>query len=88
MSRFFDAVKAGVRGAMSQFGAGQFRAAGRPIACQHCGGGTFQRRESQLNTAGSSAVGLDWLDKSAVALVCVSCGLIQMFGKEPERISE
>lgn len=88
MSRFFDAVKAGVRGAMSQFGAGQFRAAGRPIACHHCGGSTFQRRESQLNTAGSSALGLDWLDKSAVALVCVSCGLIQMFGKEPERIPD
>ena len=88
MSRFFDAVKAGLRGAMSQMGAGRFRAAGRQIACQHCGGSTFQRRESQLNTSGSSALGLDWMDKSTVALACVSCGLIQMFGKEPERISE
>jgi predicted nucleic-acid-binding Zn-ribbon protein len=86
MSRFFDAVKAGVRGAMSQVGAGHFRAAGRPITCRHCGEGVFQRREAQLNTAGSSALGLDWLDKSAVALVCVNCGMIELFGKEPERV--
>ena len=88
MSRFFDAVKAGIRGAMSQLGAGRFRAAGRTIACLHRGGDVFQRHEAQMNTAAASAVGLDWLNRSGVALVCAACGLIQWFGKDPERISE
>ncbi len=88
MSRFFDAVKAGVRGAMSQLGAGRFRAAGRTIACPHCGGGVFQKREARLDTSAASAVGMDWLNESATALVCAACGLIQWFGKAPERISD
>lgn len=88
MGRFFNAVKAGVRGAMSQMGPGRFRAAGRPITCQHCGDTRFQRHEAQLNSAGSSAVGVDWADRSGVALACVTCGLIQWFARDPERVSD
>lgn len=87
MGKFFDAVKAGVRGAMSEMGPGQFRAAGRPIACPHCGADRFQKREAQFNTAGASAAGLDWLNASGVALVCESCSLVQWFARGPERVS-
>lgn len=87
MGKFFDAVKAGVRGAMSEMGPGQYRAAGRPIACPHCGADRFQKREAQFSTAGSSAMGLDWLNDSGVALVCESCSLVQWFARQPERVS-
>lgn len=87
MSRFFDAVKAGVRGAMGEMGPGRFQAAGRMIACTHCGADRFQDREAQFNTAGATVAGLDWMNKSGTALVCVSCGLVQWFAKAPERVS-
>ncbi|HEX6040681.1 hypothetical protein [Longimicrobium sp.] len=87
MSRFFDAVKAGVRGAMSEMGPGEFAAAGRRIACTHCGGTRFDRREAQFNTSGATMVGLDWMNRSGVALICETCSLVQWFASAPERIS-
>ena len=87
VSRFFEAVKAGVRGAMGELGPGRFQAAGRGIACGHCGADTFQKREAQFNTAGATLAGLDWMNQSGSALVCVNCGLVQWFAKEPERVS-
>jgi uncharacterized protein len=84
--RFFRAVKAGVRGALNSAAPGRFRAVGKPVSCSHCGGDTFDSREAQLNTAGMSAVGLDWANPSGTALVCVRCGLIQWFARKPEAI--
>ena len=86
MSRFFNAVKAGVRGAVSAMGPGQFAAAGLTISCTHCKASEFEKRVAQLNTAGMTFFDLDWMNGSGTALVCTNCGLIQWFGKEPERI--
>ena len=88
MSRFFDAVKAGVRGAMSTTGPGRYTAAGLPVSCQHCKADVFERREAQLNTAGMTFLDLDWMNQSGTALVCINCGLITWFAKDPDRVIE
>lgn len=86
MGRFFRAVKAGVLGAASAGDPARFQAAGIALSCQHCRGDTFQRREAQLNTTMMSAMDLDWMNRSGAALVCVNCGLIHWFLKEPVRV--
>lgn len=86
MSNFLDAVKAGVRGAMSYTGPARFQAAGIAVVCTHCRGEEFERREAQLNTAGMTFLDLDWMNRSGTALVCTNCGLIQWFGKTPDRV--
>ena len=86
MNKFFKAVKAGVRGALSASGPSRFRAAGLPVSCQHCKADTFQRREAQLNTAMLSAMDMDWMNRSGSALVCTNCGLIRWFLKEPQQV--
>lgn len=83
MGRFFDAVRAGVRGAMEAVGPGSFLAAGKVIACSHCGGERFDRREARFGEVARP----DWLETSGVALVCSRCGLVQWFAREPERVS-
>lgn len=86
MSRFFEAVKAGVRGAMSAMGPGQYSAGGITVSCAHCKQNEFEKREAQLNTAGMTFLDLDWMNRSGTALVCTNCGLIQWFAIEPERL--
>lgn len=88
MSNFFNAVKAGVRGAMSTTGPGRFVAGGIPVACTHCRGEEFEQREAQLNTAGMTFLNLDWMNRTGTALICTRCGLIQWFGKTPDRVYE
>jgi hypothetical protein len=88
MSRFFHAVRAGVRGAMSTVGPGRYVAAGLPVSCHHCKADVFEKREAQLNTAGMTFLDLDWTNRSGTALVCVECGLIAWFAKEPDRVYE
>jgi hypothetical protein len=88
MGRFFDAVKAGVRGAMSEVGQpSQYWAAGRTVTCTHCGTDRFHKREAQFNTAGASLAGLDWMNASGAALVCDTCSLVQWFARAPERVA-
>ena len=86
MSGFFEAVKAGVKGAMSATGPGRFSAGGLAVSCTHCKRDEFERQEAQLNTAGMTLLNLDWANRSGTALVCTNCGLIQWFATEPERI--
>ena len=86
MGRFFRAVKAGVRGAATVGDPARFQAAGIALRCQHCRGDVFKRRSALLNTSLMSAMDLDWLNRSGAALVCVNCGLIHWFLKEPERV--
>lgn len=86
MERFFDAVKAGVRGAREGTGPGRYSAGGLAVSCTHCRKDEFERREAQLNTSGMSFLDLDWMNRSGTALVCTTCGLIQWFGIHPERL--
>lgn len=59
-----------------------YTAAGKTIACAHCGGERFKKREAQLNTALMSAIDLDFLNESAIALVCENCGHIEWLVSE------
>lgn len=73
---------------MSLFGshpdAKEYRAAGKSICCPHCEGRSFLRSKAQLNTASLTFFKLDWLDPSATTLLCVQCGQLHWFGREPE----
>lgn len=64
---------------------GEYDAGGKQVACPHCGGTQFAEGAAQLNTAGMTFFGLDWLNESAVTLACTGCGHIQWFAKRPER---
>ena len=77
--------KRGFKAARAAFRPGSFFAAGRQITCPHCGEHDFKDGSAQLNTAGMSLAGLDWLNKSAAILVCTNCGRIEWFLKRPER---
>jgi uncharacterized protein len=88
MSKFFRAVKAGIRGARSALGPGRYQAAGAQVVCSHCRGEVFQAQEAQMNTAGMTAANLDAFNRSGTALICSRCGLIQWFAKAPDRVYE
>lgn len=59
--------------------AARFEAGGREVFCPHCGRDVFESKEVLLNTRGLTFFKLDWLNRSATALVCVKCGLVQIF---------
>lgn len=81
MTGFFEAAKKGAKAAKDSFGPGKFEAAGIKIVCPHCKNDQFERSQAQLNTAGLTFLGLDWLNKSASILVCSHCSYIQWFGE-------
>jgi uncharacterized protein len=86
MTKLGRALKAGIKGFSGTFGLGRYQAAGIEVVCPHCHGKMFEPREAQLNTSGATMVGLDWLNQSGTALMCERCGLLQWFGKKPERL--
>ena len=56
------------------------RVLGEPLTCVVCRTGTeFERREVQLNTKGLTFLGLDWLEKSGDAAMCLTCGYVHVF---------
>ncbi len=69
-----DEAKAGSR---------RFEATGTPVACPHCRGNRFHAREILLNTRGLTFLKLDWMNRSATALVCAACGQVQLFAVKP-----
>ena len=84
MKNAIRGLKAGIKGFLSALGPGRYQAAGREVACAHCGEKTFSVHEALLNTTVATLVNLDWLNKSGTALICENCGLIQWFAKRPE----
>jgi hypothetical protein len=52
---------------------------GKPLACLVCHHDTFYKRKAQLNSAGSSFLGLDWTDPTGLCVVCSQCGYIHWF---------
>lgn len=56
-----------------------YEVAGKRVVCPHCGGEEFDRSDVLMNTMGMTFVGLDWANRSAVALVCKGCGHIEWF---------
>ena len=84
MSKFFTAVKRGVK-AMGQAPAGErYTVGGKVVSCAHCSGDRFVEGRAQLNTAGMTFMNLDWANRSAATLACTSCGRIEWFLADPE----
>lgn len=86
MSKYWKALKRGIKATTSEFQPGQFELAGKPVKCPHCGHNEFARSSAQLNSRGLTFVGLDWADKSASTLACTNCGRVEWFLKRPERL--
>ncbi|MBZ5741139.1 hypothetical protein [Nocardioides mangrovi] len=51
----------------------------RQLSCLVCDGRLFAYRQVLLNTAGMTYVGLDWLNRAAVGVVCRECGFVHEF---------
>ena len=87
MGRFFEALKAGVKGFRAEAEPCQYSVAGRPVRCPHCGEGKFTPSSALLNTRILSGFNVDWADPSAKILVCAECGHVEWFVNEPEEIT-
>lgn len=66
-------------GLFSKKKADTYEVAGKQFKCTVCDHNEFTQRSAQLNTSTSSALGLDWADKSAECLVCENCGYVHWF---------
>lgn len=85
MKKLGRAFKAGAKGFAKAYEPSRYEAGGIQVRCTHCQRESFREEEALLNTTGATLVNLDWLNKSGTALVCENCGLIQWFGKKPDR---
>ncbi len=52
---------------------------GRELHCLVCGGREFFDREVKLNSSGMEFFGLAWANRSALGLLCASCGYVHEF---------
>lgn len=65
---------------MSIFAKKTFASVGKfNVRCLFCGAGEFTKRDIQLNTSGMELLDLGWANKTATALICLSCGFVQTF---------
>jgi hypothetical protein len=83
MGRFFEAVRAGLKGFTTANDPAEFTVAGRPVRCPHCGETKFVPDNALLNTRVRSALNADWLDPGATILICAECGRVEWFAIEP-----
>lgn len=83
MGRFFEALKAGVKGFKEANDPRGYSVAGRPVRCPHCGETKFAPATALLNTRARSAFNVDWADPGATILVCAECGRVEWFVSEP-----
>ena len=86
MKRVAKALEVGVKSAMEGPDPCEYRMAGLKVKCNHCGSTLFHARDAQLNTAGMTFFRLDWANKSARALTCAKCSMIQWFLSAPEEV--
>lgn len=87
-SNLGEAFRGFADGVASEFRDGRFTAAGKPIACAHCGGELFELRSAVVNTRLLTFFALDWLNQGASVLVCKACGLLTWFRSAPDRVRE
>jgi hypothetical protein len=66
----------------------RFEAGGAPIHCAHCSNDRFEAREILLSTRGLAFLPLDWLNRSATALVSAKCGRMQLFAVPPAALDD
>ena len=67
-------------------GGSRYALVDRTVQCSHCGGEEFTEGSAQLNTAGMTFIGLDWVNESATTLVCNACGKIDWFLQKPDKL--
>jgi len=65
-----------------------FEVSGIRVVCPHCRHEQFEHRSILLNTPGMTFFGLDWANRTAAILICTTCGQIQWFAAEPQRVPE
>ena len=87
MGRFFDALRAGVKGFKEANEPTAYSVAGKPVRCPHCGGSEFAPGSALLNSRGRTAFGVDWADPSAWILICAECGRVEWYAQAPTEIS-
>jgi hypothetical protein len=83
MGRFFDALKAGMRGFKEGTEPREYSLGGRPVRCPHCREGKFVPGTALLNTRGATFLNFDWANAAATILVCAECGRIEWYAHEP-----
>lgn len=49
------------------------------LACLVCGKGEFSERPVKLNTTGAEFLGVEWVNRTATALICTNCGYVHEF---------
>ena len=64
-----------------------YYAAGRMVICPHCSGNRFFQSRILLNTRLLTLVQLDWLNKAAFALTCLTCYRIEWFAHVESRLN-
>ncbi len=74
MGKYFKALKQAVKATVDYGGIDTYTVSGKEFACTFCGNNHFEDGRAQLNSAGMTLAGLDWVDKSAYILVCKDCG--------------
>ena len=85
MGSIWEGLKRGAK-ALTNPGPGNYVAGTRPVQCPQCEGESFIEGSALLSTAGLRFLNMDagWADNAAT-LMCDQCGLIQWFGKTPQR---
>jgi hypothetical protein len=87
-NKFVKPTKTRLKGVAGAFKPDTYIAGGKKVICSHCNGETFSKQQAMLNTRAATFFNFDWTDKSGTALICENCGLIQWFGKSPEKIEQ
>ena len=86
----WEGLKRGTKAFVESLASGpepqSYLAGGLKVACPHCRGELFHQGYALRNTRGKTLAGLDWADGGATTLACDRCGLIQWFGREPQRV--
>lgn len=83
---FLSKLKKGISGAYDAVNSDEFEINGIKLRCIHCGHRHFEVGDAQLNTAGLTALNLDWANDSASTVVCKSCSFIMWFAATPNKV--
>ena len=84
---FLSKLGNGFRGAIAAVNSDEYLINGTKIKCIHCGHTHFEVGFAQLNTAGMTALNLDWANSSASVVTCKNCSFIMWFASNPKKIA-
>ena len=64
-----------------------YSVAGKRVKCSHCGNETFGQGSALLNTRALTFFNLDWANRAANLLICQTCGKVEWFLEQPEKLN-